>query len=290
MKAGMCLIATVVGALTTVASAGLTGNPYTDGWTSGGHSLSNGVYVRTSENVNYAFDTYSTSFSVASGSGLPGSWLVGDSVIGAGGVFTDPVSAAAAGWGSIPGNQNEKLGASISTRFQVKFGTADATWSPSTLAPASGDGLGSGSMGGLGMVQIRTTTDTDTGRPGYWSTNSGLLMELDKTTHATRTGTSNPSTDVARLIWNWDADAGHVSSWQILLNTSLLDRLAPGTFTGKSPGAGNLAIMTVQNGDGGYTDALVEIQSATVPIPAPGVALLMTFGVGLVGWFKRRLA
>lgn len=287
MKTGMCFIATVVGALSTVASAGLTGNPFTDGWTSGGHSLDNGVYVRTSGNVNYAFDTYSTSFSVATGSGLPGSWLLGDSVIGAGGVFTDPVSAAAAGWGSIPGNQNEKLGANISTKLQVKFGTADAIWSPSSLAPAGGNGSGGTADGGVGTVTIRTTTDTNVNRPGYWSTNSGLLMELDKTTHAARFGTSNPDTDVARLIWNWDADAGHVSSWQILLNTSLLDRLAPGTFTGKSPGAGNLAIMTVQNGDGGYTDALIRVPAAVVP--APGVALLMGFGVGLVGWFRRRL-
>jgi hypothetical protein len=80
------------------------------------------------------------------------------------------------------------------------------------------------------------------------------------------------------MIWIWDDTAKQVVSWELLLNVSLLDRVAPESFTGLLPSIGDKAILTVQPGDSGnYTDAMVTV----TPEPAT-MALLAVGGLALL--------
>jgi hypothetical protein len=282
-KATILLLAVMLAGNVAVASQ-ITGNPAADGWTSGGNALTKGVYVRGS--ANYAYDAYGAAITIDSGSNLAiddgaNSWLVGDTVLGAGGHFAD-ITATQAGWTAFTGNAvNVLLGGSDlgeDVKLQAKFSTASGNFSPSTIAPDAGNGLGSlGSNGGNGAVQVRTS--------GWfyaadWSAKSGALQLLDEADHIIRNGTSTPDADVARLMWNWDPINKRVDTWEILLNVSLLDRLNP-TFTAGTPAPGNSILMTVQNRDSGYTDALVSV-------PEPGtLALLGMALVSLFAWSNR---
>jgi len=281
MKRSMIAVVSIVAMLLTAgvgSATTVTGNPVADGWTSNGHSLAKGVYVRGS--ANYGFDTYSEAITVPTGSNLSisdgtNSWLVGDTVLGVGGRFVD-ITAAAAGWTAFTGNAvnlllgGTDLGADV--KLQAKFGTGAASFTVSTIAPDAGNGLGSfGTNAGTGAVQIRTS--------GWfyaadWNAGSGSLQLLDKPTHIVRNGTTEPDADVARLMWIWDATNGRVDTWEILLNTSLMDRLTP-LFTGGTPAAGDLALMTVQNRDGVYTDALTPEPATMALLAAGGVGLLL---------------
>ncbi len=254
------------------AQAGVTGNPLLDGWASGGNSLSNGVYVRNP--ANYGFDTFSALLTVTPGSTLAvddgaNSWLAGDTVLGVGGKYAS-ITPGEAGWSAFTGGAVNSLWSGTQLiKIQGKFGTAASDFSASTVAPGAGNGAGSlGTNGKLGAVQIRSSAYFDA---ATWSAGSGTLMLLDKASHIERSGAAAPDTDVSRLIWNWDAGNARLGSWEILLNASLLDRLYP-TLSGSSPAAGVNAILTVQNGDGAYTDALVTIPAA-VPEPSSFIAL-----------------
>ena len=249
----------------------ISGDPASDpGWSLAGHSLQSGIYVDGS--VNYGFDAYTAAFTVQPGSDLeiadamdPSlSWLVGDTVLGVGGHFRD-ITAAEAGWGAISGEGvNARLPDTSGPKLQAKFGTSAATWSPSAIAPAGGNGNGSSSNGG-GRVQIRTSGYFQTGAPHPGQTepwtldgNSGQLLVLDKDDHIDWAGASaQPSKYTARMAWHWDAGLGHVTGWELLLNVSLLSRQAPGDFTGLIPAVGDAVIMTVQDGDGPYTNAQI---------------------------------
>lgn len=279
MKSRYLLAVVIALAFSQVSQASLTGNPIADGWTSNGNSLSSGVYVRG--NANYGFDTYSSTFAVdaAISAASGGSWSVGDTLIGVGGVFNNNTS----GWTVTGTAVNSLLSSSTGPKIQVKFGTgANVTtpWSTSTLAPGVGNGVGSLSNGGDGSIQIRSSAYFSASE---WTNNAGLLMPLDKPGHITRQGGSTPSADVARLIWNVDG-AGELSSWQILLNITQLGILDP------APGPGRLAIMTVQNGDNAYTDALVEISGGGGVVPEPGTMAVWAV-LALVGgasWWKKK--
>jgi len=67
----------------------------------------------------------------------------------------------------------------------------------------------------------------------------------------------------------------------MLLNASLLDRLIPGQLL---PSIGDKAILTVQNADGAYTDALVQVSA----VPLAAAAWLFGSGIGLLGWMRRK--
>lgn len=293
MKMRMIVIACVAMFCAAVAASGaiLTGDPAVDsGWSYAGHSLANGTYVKGS--ANYGYDAYTAAFTVQSGSNLEITdandpsldWLVGDTVIGVGGHFAS-ITAGTAGWASINGDGvNSHLPASSGPKLQAKFGTSAATWMQSTTAPDGGNGNSSSSSGG-GRVQIRTSAYFQAGTPNpgqtepwTWDGNSNQLLVLDKDSHIDWAGASSqPSKYTARMIWNWDGSLGQVTSWQLLLNVSLLSRQAPGDFVGLMPAPGDPAIMTVQDGDNAYTDALVNV----VPEPAT-LSLLILGGIVLL--------
>jgi hypothetical protein len=268
----------------------VTGNPFADGWTAGGHSLAQGTYVRGS--ANYAYQTYSAVLTVTPGSNLEisdgaNSWLVGDTVLGLGGVFDfDGITAADAGWTDFSGvgvnsllpnytaNPNR-----LGPKLQAKFGTEDSTFSASTVAPGAGNGAGSGgSDGKVGMLQIRTSAYLG---QADWSGGAGAVQNLASAGHIDRVGGTTPIPEVARLMWTWDETLKAVVGWEILLNTSLLERLYP-DYAGPIPTAGSLSLLTVQDNDNAYTDALVQFQAAPVPLPAAawgGMALIGLMGV-----------
>ena len=271
----LCL---VLAAAVTVHAESVTGNPIADGWAYAGHSLENGVYVRGS--ANYGFEMYSAALTVTADSNLfagSGStaWLVGDSVLGVGGRFTT-VTAAEAGWTTITGGAVNGL-LNEGTKLIAKFGTAEANFSASSVAPASGDGAGSTSNAATGGVFVRSS--------GWfyaadWMAGAGTLQDLDKASHISRNGTTAPDMAVAQLIWTWNSATQSVGTWEILLNVSLLERLAPESFTGLAPAAGDLAVMSVQQRDSAYTDSMLTI------VPEPATMSLL--GLGLAALVARR--
>ena len=102
--------------------------------------------------------------------------------------------------------------------------------------------------------------------PG-WSTDAGMLMPLAKDSHIEWVTGGVMNANVARMIWTYDSATYKPGSWELLLNVSLLGRLNPG-YAGLLPGLGDKAIMTVQENDAAYTNALV-----TVPEPVTLVLL-----------------
>lgn len=268
----------------------ITGDPGADGWMAFGNSLSDGVYVKG--DANYGYNTYSAGFMIETGSVLDISdgslsWLAGDTVIGVGGEFQS-IGAAAAGWSSFTGGAvNSKRSANTGPKLQAKFGTANATWTASSVAPGNGNGNSSSSNGG-GRVQVRTSGYFDS---GVWSTGSGTL-HVPTDSHVLWDGPIDPAEQVARLIWNWDSTNNLVESWEILLNVSLLDRLTASDYAGLFPAIGDMAILTVQDGDNSYTDALVQIArvgTSTTSVPEPdSLFLFVACLIGLAVALRRR--
>lgn len=283
---------------TAVHSAPLvSGDPAADGWVLAGHSLQNGVYATGS--ANYGFDAYSAGITIPSGSNLEisdgsMSWLAGDTVLGVGGKFAS-ITAGAAGWGAITGNSVNQLLPTSSPysgpKLQAKFGTSLATWTTSTTAPNSGNGNSSSGSGG-GRVQIRTSGYFQTGtplvgqtEPWTWDGNSGQVLVLDKPSHIVWGGDASIDKRFARMIWVWDNTAHKIAGWELLLNSSLMGRLYPG-YSGPLPDIGDMAVLTVQNGDGGsFTDALVDVTA--VPEPA-SVGLVVLAGMAFVARRRNR--
>lgn len=277
-----------------VEAATVTGNPVTDGLGAKGYSLSSGNYVKG--DGNYGYQTYGSVFTVQSGSNLEisdggNSWLAGDTVMAVGGVFD---SSTNPGW-VVTGNAiNGVLGIpdpnsnNETEKLQAKFGTTINSWSTSTIAPNAGNGNSSSSNGGNGTVVVRSKAYTviepwDGGTPWSWSSNSGTLLlpqGIDFKEY-----TSDPGLNVARYIYNWNGNdtTGNVTSWEILLNTSLLGRTNP-TFTGnigQIPDVNSPVVMTVQRGDlDDFTDTLVT------SVPEPSVIGLL--GIGAAALLSRR--
>ena len=260
-------------------NASITGNPLADGFTLQGYSLEQGVYVRNGGTVNYGYDAYGSSFTIQAtdanliSSGL-GTWKAGDTVYGVGGVFAveDP------GW-TITGDAINAMGLSTDLKLQAKFGSDTANFSASTIAPVAGNGNGSlGSNGGEGAVQVRTSAYNTA---AIWIAGNGLV-NTETSDHVARNVLS-VNEQVVRLIWNYDATASKMLSWEILLNVSMLESLYGGEV-------GNLALMTVQYDDSGYTDALVNIPQVPVPEPTTmiaGALLLLPFGASTLRMLRK---
>jgi hypothetical protein len=112
---------------------------------------------------------------------------------------------------------------------------------------------------------------------------SGTIIRWTGSTSTTLSDISS-----ARLIYELDG-SGELASWQILLNVTRLSAVSPFTYI---PEPGVPALMTVQDNDGAYTDALLVIaaESAAVPEPTSLVAWsLLALALGGAGW-RRRVA
>jgi len=292
--------------------ATLSGDPSLDeGWVFHGNSLENGYYVRGAG--NYAFDGYTTRFTVTDSSlfNLSGQddpaflpyyettawikadareWAAGDVVIGIGGVF-QKVTAEEAGWDALSGTgANQAINGEYRFKLQAKIGAADSTWSISTIAPGAGNGSGSTASGGSAAFLVRTGGWYPL---SVWENFEQTLLGVQQKSHLDH---PDIGLDAARIIWTWDAENHRVGSWELLLNVSLIEAdLRAAGFTGAIPGQlGDDVISSVQIASGAYTDALFfvaappPIVDPVEPIPEPSIlALALLAGTGLVIW--RRL-
>lgn len=281
MRFQILTLATIISAASAWSiRADVTGNPLFDGWTTYGNSLASGTYVFGS--ANYSYQTFGMGLLVEAGSNLEisdglYSWDVGDHILAVGGILQAPGDL---GWAVTGLSINSRLASVGGPKLQVKFGTSAATWSPSTIAPGSGNGSsGSGASGG--RIQISTSGYMSlTSTPYAWDLNSGQLL-VPTADHIVWSG-GTLDERVARMIWNFDHDTGEVGSWELLLNVSLVNELNP-DYQGLLPDFGDFAIMTVQDGDNAYTDALVAIMT----IPEPTTTQL--FVLILAPWVLRKL-
>lgn len=288
----ICAVVTMVldiGSVSNAAINSVTGDPSADGFTLVGNSLENGIYVRG--DGNYGYNAYIAGFNIQSGANLENgtTWLAGDTVLAAGGRFAS-IIAAEAGWSGFSGGAvNALLSNSTGPKLQAKFGNSEAAWTTSTIAPGGGDGLGSLSYGDGDLVngvaiQIRTGTYYSMGGPAFvpgqdqsgvlgWDTNADILMHIAKDSHIDKTVSMTLGRDVARVMWTDISATGEPASWELFLNVSLISRLNP-TFTGLLPAIGDNVLMTVQDNDGKYTDALVVPEPATLVLLGLGGLLL----------------
>ena len=276
---------TIAMALTTAAglagaAPSIDGGSSWTGWTSGGNSLTLGNYVR-GDGV-FAFDMYSTAFSLSAGSGLlGGGWQEGDAVLALGGSITQGVT-------------NNNLSQSV--RIVTKFGTDATAWSASTFVATGGNGQGSFSGGAGGDGAILLGTDGPTQGPGNLNPTTGgsntsifvgpgapgagNFYEMPLAERYNAGSTASYSTDIGKLIFLFDAN-NILSSWQVFLNQSMLsDQLGPG---GLVPELGDRAVMTLQRSTSSslFTDSLITV------VPTPGTAGLLGLA-GLAALRRRR--
>lgn len=261
------LFAGGVVALSSLSFAFVTGNPFADGWTKGGHSFQNGTFIRG--DGLFSYDTYAHTFTVQAGSNLEisdgaTSWLAGDKIIGIGGIFVTPPSAIDNGWASYSSNSyNTNLTTSL--RMVSKFGTSPTAWSASTTAPAGGNGANSfsGGAGGVGAYLMGNDPYDVVGIAG------GTLSLATTSQIYTGSGTVNVSNRVSRYIFQ-ETSADIVTSWQSLLNVSLLERQV-GFVYGDLPQFGDRHNVAVQRGTGVTHDALA-------PVPEPATMTVLALG------------
>ena len=291
---GACACALVLAITPLATGAAITGDPSVDsGWQFAVNSLANGTYARGEG--TFSFDIYTSSFSVEAGSSLEisdggFSWLAGDTILGLGGKFVD-ITAAEAGWAAFQLNAYSGGGVAVnddvsgSSRPVGKWAAAGSPLTTSTTAPfQNGNGTSdfSGGAAGNGAMLARITNNRT-------SVGAGTIHLLDLVQRYDGTGTavlasgSNPDLlKVARGIYIWSTDffaAGHIGSWEYLLNVSLLEReFAYSAY----PTAGDQAVLSVQRGTNRFTDGLVRI------VPEPGTLTLVGLATLVVGRFRCR--
>jgi hypothetical protein len=237
---------------------------------------------------------------------MPNPWAAGERVIGIGGFFTAPVTPAQLGWPSLTGpaqNANVAANARIVSKFGVDSGSGGNVFSPSTVAPSAGNGLGSfsGGNGGFGSVQLSIAA----GR--FIPANSGVLTMPSITGGSDDVsqfdGLFGPTPghgangldlfDVtangfpaARYIFKTDPVTGFLSSWEVLLNIDEVNNY-PGALSSTPRGSGNW-IMTIQAGGGVSTDGLIK-SNPLFDAPAPPAILLAAFGGLSLAGLRRRM-
>lgn len=279
-------------ALLVVSSASaqiVTGNPFADGWSAGGNSMSNGVYIRGGGLFSY--EVYATSFQIQAGSNLlttvgGSTWSQGDQVVGIGGVFTSSPSAEDNGWGSgssyntsqaTAGGGSTSINGNISTSLRMvgKFGSSSTAWSPSTIAPGLGNGEGSSSSGhgGVGSVLYGTSV-------GEVANFTNGVLRLPSVGEI-YDGTNSVSLDAkyGRIVLQ---KGSLVTSWQVMLNITLLDADFGATYS-DLVGVGDRHNVSVQRS----TNSRL-FQDALVADPVPEPATMTILGLGALAALRKR--
>jgi len=296
------------------AAFNISGNPTAyPGWYQAGNSLKNGSYVRGAGNFEYDIWQFQGG-RVPAGSILttmPNPWQSGDRVIGMGGFFKAPYSASELGWPALTGGaQNALVGpnARFVAKFGVDSGSGGNLFSPSTVAPASGNGIGSFAPignGGLGSILVSIAGNR------FTPANAGALIMPTIATGGPVTGPDDvaqfdglfgptpghggngldlfnagangfPS---ARYIFQTNPSTGFLSSWEVLLDIDEVNRY-PGALQSTPRGSGNW-IMTIQAGSGPSTDGLIT-SAPLFDTPAPPAFVFAAFGgLGLFSLRRR---
>lgn len=252
---------------TTRADFAFSGDPSADGWNLIGNSGTLGIYARGSANFNY--NLFKLSYQISAANPLITSfagtgWAAGDTVLGVGGVIVDQT--------------NPNLGANA--RVLVKYGTSTATWSASTTTTIPGDGVVSfsGGFGGTGSIQLATNSGSLT------AGGAGTARLLDTSNRYDGAASVVAALDLGRL--NYTFLDGKLKSWQILLNTSLLQRLG---LAPPGPAVGDKFVANLQQGGSNSTETTDFIPAVSaLAIPEPSSFILLGMGAGAMFIVARR--
>lgn len=287
---GAIVAATLVSSLASAQT--ITGNPFADGWTAGGNSMANGVYIRGGGLFSY--QTYVQSFAIQAGSNLlattsGSTWSVGDTVIGIGGVFESGPTAEDNGWGAgsaydtsqaVAGGGSTSINGNISTSLRLvsKFGSTATSWSPSTIAPGLGNGAGSDSSGdgGVGSVLLATTV-------GEIASYTNGVARLASVAQIHQGPTSIALDAKYGRIFLQKNSSNIVSSWAAILNSTLLEADL-GHLYADLPGVGDRHNIAVQRSTNSrlFNDALIAD-----PVPEPATMTVLGMAA-LAAWRKRQ--
>lgn len=308
MRAATAMIATLIATAPSQAFF-VTGNPASDGWTLSGHSLQNGDYVRGA--ANFAFEIYNVEFRVPTGANplttMTNPWNPGDRVVGLGGIFTQPLTPEQLAYppGTVFTGPTQNSLIAGNTRVIAKFGVdfggpGGNNYSPSTLAPAAGNGAGSHSAGngGDGSVQVSIASNRFTPANANQLITPSITGAIDNVAQfgvPPGPGVGVNGLDLitgteflgARYIYTTDNN-GFLSTWEVYLNTTMVGDF-PGALSTVPTGGGNW-ILAVQAGSGAapFTDGLVQTEPF-VEAPAPPAIYLAVAGfAGLTALRRRR--
>jgi hypothetical protein len=250
----------------------VTGDPAADGWNMLGNSKELGTYVRGSGDFDFTLYTRSFNLDADDATTFGGGWQANDLVLG--------IGAMVAG-GS---NLDQKV------RIVAKFGAADAAFSPSSTLTTPGDGQGSSSVGGVGAIQLETRTPWTTESQLAVPANAGTIFNYTNSgvsdkTQRNGSGYISNSVDVGRLIFKTDNTGGLLSSLEVYLNVSALER---GGYS-VNPAPGDAFVLALQQQAGAYRDAL-GATDAVGAVPEPSSLVLAGLGAaaGLVVALRRR--
>jgi hypothetical protein len=276
----------------SIGFADITGNPLSDGWAANGNSLASGVYANGggysgAVTGQYNYNTYSATLTVGSTMQSVAGWNNGDTVVAVGGVFVDSNAALLANEAGI--------------KLQAKFATSSSAWN---VLPPGSDSFSSAGAGGMevksssvisalgwdGQNPTPLIADSNPGLPGVINLSTSSTPIVGLTAGGGEVDPGGAFDNALRFIWT--ANSTGLQSWEILLDVSQIPLTGLGVGA-KAPASGDQVIMTVQQGNGGVTDALVSSISSSpggvVPEPASLVVWsLLGLTLGGVGLRRKR--
>lgn len=262
--------ALAVGAADRSIAGPISGDPAADGWAQLGNSNDLGTYVRGTGVFDFTLYTRSYNLDAADAAAFGGAWQVGDLVLGI---------------GAVVGPSSDL---SRSVRIVAKYGTSGATFSSSSTLTPPGDGDGSFSAGNAGEGGILLGTNNPP--PQFViPTNAGVIHDYSASGSVMeRQGATLPVTsldpttvDAGRLIFLTDNAGGLLSSFQVYLNVSQLERYGFAI----NPAPGDDFVLTLQRSSNAFRDAI----GTTAAVPEPSSLVLAGLGAaGLMAALRRR--